>query len=252
MFSFERAEFLYEPYPIGLIKPIMEQDLYDALVDTFPPIELFKYKPKFGTKYTLSEKFSPDNYHKFVTTSQPWRDLHVWIKSEAFFRAVDGMLRAHYIDLGLRKAHFVSSSVWPWRLSEFAKGHWPRGHRLLRSRFEFSMLPADGGCVTPHTDTPRKVITLVVPMVKEGEWDPSYGGGTEVNRAASHRHAFNQLNEQVPFEEVETLNTFEFGPNQCVIFARSFNSLHCVRPITAKGSKAMRRSITINIEKQEF
>ena len=28
--------------------------------------------------------------------------------------------------------------------------------------------------------------------------------------------------------------------------------LHCVRPMTVTGSKAMRRSITINIEKQEY
>ena len=53
MFSFERAEFLSEPYAIGLIKPIMDQDLYDSLVDTFPSVELFEYKSKFGKKYTV-------------------------------------------------------------------------------------------------------------------------------------------------------------------------------------------------------
>ena len=52
--------------------------------------------------------------------------------------------------------------------------------------------------------------------------------------------------------EVETLNTFEFGPNQCIIFVRTFNSLHCVRPMTGKGSQAMRRSLTINIETQDL
>ncbi len=113
------------------------------------------------------------------------------------------------------------------------------------------MLPAEGGYVTPHTDTPRKIITLVVSMVKAGEWDPSFGGGTEVDRAKNHRHAFNRANRYIPFEEAEPLHTFEFNPNQCVIFIKTFNSLHCVRPMTGNGSTAMRRRLTINIEKQE-
>jgi hypothetical protein len=81
---------------------------------------------------------------------------------------------------------------------------------------------------------------------------PSYGGGTEVDRAKDHRYAYNWLNNQLPFEEVETLDTFEFGPNQCAIFVRTFNSLHCVRPLQGKGNKALRRSVTINIETQHL
>ena len=250
MFSFEGAEFRYEPYPIGVIKPVMEEDLYRALVDSFPPVELFEFKAKFGNKYTLSEKFNADNYHDYIAKTEPWRELHAWVKKEAFFRSVEEMLRANYIDLDLERAHFASSTVLALRLKELSKGRWPRGDLALRSRFEFSMLPADGGYVTPHTDTPRKVITLVVSMVNNGEWDPGFGGGTEVDRPKDYQHAFNWRNEQLSFEEIEPLHTFEFGPNQCVIFIKTFNSLQCVRPMTAAGSTAMRRTLTINIEKQ--
>lgn len=250
MFSFEGAEFRYEPYPIGLIKPIMEPALYDTLVDAFPPLELFEFFPGIGNKYSLSEKFNPGKYHDFVAKTPPWRELHAWLKSQDFFRSVDRMLRANYIDLGLGAAHFSDATVWGWRFGELARGRWPRGDRSFRARFEFSMLPADGGVVRPHTDAPRKIITLIVSMAKEGEWDPSHGGGTDVNRPKSHRHAYNQLNEKVPFEETERLHTFEFRPNQCVVFIKTFNSLHSVRPMTATGSKAMRRTLTINIERQ--
>ncbi len=252
MFSLEKAEFRYDPYPIGIVRPVMEPELYDALVESFPPVELFKYMPKFGHKYTLSEKFNPENYHKYIAEHRPWRELHAWIKSEAFFRTVDALLRAHNIDLGLETARFAGQGKWAWRLSELAKGRWPRGDAALRTRFEFSMLPAAGGNVPPHTDTPRKIITLVFSMVREGEWDPAFGGGTEVDRPRSGEHAFNWLNAQIPFEEAECLHTFEFGPNQCVIFVKTFNSLHCVRPMTGNGSDAMRRTLTINIERQDY
>ncbi len=251
MFSFEHVDFLYEPYPIGLIKPVMEDGLYEQLVERFPPADLFMFMPKFGNKYTLSEKFNPEKYHEYIKETPPWRELHAWIKSEDFFRTIVDMLYQHHIDMGMEKAHFAGKTVWPWRLGEIAKGRWPRGDQAFRTRFEFSMLPADGGYVTPHTDTPRKVITLVVSMVKNGDWDQALGGGTEVNRPKDPQRSFNYQNEQLDFDEIDRLHCFEFGPNQCVIFVKTFNSLHCVRPMKAKGSDAMRRTLTINIEKQE-
>jgi hypothetical protein len=33
-----------------------------------------------------------------------------------------------------------------------------------------------------------------------------------------------------------------------VMFIKTFNSWHSVRPMTGKGSEAMRRTLTINIE----
>ena len=165
MFTFENAEFRYEPYPIGVVAPIMASDLYEQLADNFPPIELFDYMPEVGHKYTLSEKFNSANYHDYIAKTPAWRELHAWIKSEAFFCSVIEMLRAHDIDLGLGKARFTGKGIWPWRLHELMKGRWPRDDLSFRTRFEFSMLPAEGGYVTPHTDTPRKIITLVVSMV---------------------------------------------------------------------------------------
>ena len=121
MFTFENAEFRYEAYPIGVIAPIMVGGLYEDLVDSFPPVELFDYMPKVGHKYTLSEKFKSSNYHDYIAKMPAWRELHAWIKSEAFFRAVVEMLCAHDIDLGLGKAKFAGKGIWPWRLQEMMK-----------------------------------------------------------------------------------------------------------------------------------
>jgi hypothetical protein len=110
------------------------------------------------------------------------------------------------------------------------------------------MLPAAGGSVIPHTDSPGKIVTLVVSMVGDDEWDPAFGGGTDVNRPKDVRLAYNELNRQAGFEDMEVLDTFEFTPNQGVIFVKTFNSWHSVRPMTGNGSGAMRKTLTINIE----
>ena len=95
------------------------------------------------------------------------------------------------------------------------------------------------------------MITLVAAIVEDGEWDPAHGGGTEVMKPKDPAKTYNFLNKQLEFDEVETLKTFDFNPNQVVLFVKTFNSLHCVRPMTGNGSQAMRRTLTINIEKQE-
>jgi hypothetical protein len=251
MFSFADAEFRYEPYPIGIMRPVMDQALYDELVRSYPPLDLFTHLTKVGHKYVLSEKFNAENYHRFIEETPIWRRLRDWIKSDAFIGAVDVMLRDNFIDVGLSRTDFstVKKLRRGWR--DVRRGHFPRIPPGLRARFEFSMLPADGGYILPHTDTPKKLITLIVSTLAEDEWDPAFGGGTEVNRPRDRRHAYNWLNANVPFEEAERLDTFEFAPNQCIVFVKTFNSLHCVRPMTGKGSTAMRRTLTINIEHDE-
>ena len=47
---------------------------------------------------------------------------------------------------------------------------------------------------------------------------------------------------------MEVLDTFDFTPNQAVVFVKTDNSWHCVRPMKGQGSDAMRKTLTINIE----
>ena len=56
------------------------------------------------------------------------------------------------------------------------------------------------------------------------------------------------MNGKAEFEDMEKLAVYEFEPNQCVLFVKTFNSWHCVRPMQGNGANAMRRSLTINIE----
>jgi hypothetical protein len=95
---------------------------------------------------------------------------------------------------------------------------------------------------------PRALSFPCCSIIDEGEWNPAFGGGTDVNRPKDVRLAYNELNRQARFEDMEVLDTFEFTPNQGVVFVKTFNSWHSVRPMTGNGSDAMRRTLTINIE----
>ena len=246
MFSYDHLQFRYEPFPIGIAKPALAEDLYRELVDRYPPQELFAYLPKVGHKYSLSEKYNGDAYRAFIKSSGPWRELHAWIKSDRFIPAVIDALKAHHIDLGQKPLSGAKRALKAVRNVARARRR-PLPPRLS-TRFEFSMLPADGGYIMPHTDSPSKIVTLIVSMARDGEWSPAFGGGTDVNRPKDMRLAFNRMNVQAGFEEMEVLDTFEFTPNQVVVFVKTFNSWHSVRPMTGTGSPLMRKTLTINIE----
>ena len=163
MFSYDHVAFRYDPFPIGLATPIMKPGLYEQMVSSFPPLEIFESfeeMGKKGRKYTLSEKENSKAYLDFVNSSPLWRDFYAWIKSKEFPYSVMEMLRQHDIDLGYRyvpPARRLSRQV-----KNLARGRHSPSYVPLKARFEFSALPADGGHLVPHTDAPTKIVTMIV------------------------------------------------------------------------------------------
>jgi len=246
-FLYDQLKFRYEPFPIGLAKPVMDQSTYRELVDSYPAIERFHYIPKLGKKYSLSERFNPREYQRLIKSQPVWREFHRWIKSDEFVAGVLNALKEQDLDLGYDPS--ASSGRRMIKLiKDTARGRTSARLARLRARFEFSMLPADGGHILPHTDAPSKIVTLIISMLNDDDWDPSFGGGTDVNRVKDSAHSFNWLNAQGRFADMEVLDTFEFTPNQAVVFVKTFNSWHSVRPMQGAGSTAMRKTLTINIE----
>lgn len=245
--SYDHLQLRYEPFPIGLAKPVLDPAAYETLVADYPPLELFQYMPKVGKKYSLSEKNNPDKYKAWIAEHPKWREFHDWVKSREFIAGVLAALKDRGVDLGLKPSVGFGKRLRKLAMN-LARGELSAGDPGLTARFEFSMLPADGGSVIPHTDSPGKVITLVVSMMKHGEWDPAFGGGTAINRPRDPRLYYNELNRQAGFDEMETLETFPFEPNQAVIFVKTFNSWHSVLPMQGGGSPTMRKTLTINIE----
>jgi hypothetical protein len=115
------------------------------------------------------------------------------------------------------------------------------------SRFEFSALPTNGGSQRPHTDSPRKVVTLVLSLMREGEWDASWGGGTSICTPKDPGLRSNYSNQYLDFEDVDVIDTFPFMPNACVMFVKTSVSWHCVTPIKSPGRTPIRKTVAISL-----
>jgi len=250
MLSFAHAKFYYEPYPIAVAQPIMPPETYQAMVEAFPPVELCRHRQRKGTdKYYLNETQTKQKYLEFVNGHEVWREFHRYVKSEAFLRSVMDLLRDHNVDLGFFRARPSLYRRCRTALGDVVKrGRWPEFPLGLYGRFEFSMMPADGGGILPHTDDPKKIVTIVLYMPEDGEWDRAWGGGLEVSRPKDPTQSFNFINRKLDYADVEEVRTFDYAPNLGIIFIKTFNSWHSVRPMQGAGAQALRKTLTINIE----
>jgi hypothetical protein len=246
MLQYDRIEFKYEPYPIGLARPVLDEDFYRALVESFPPIEIFEFKPEKGGKYSLSQVNNARQYRKFIRSSPPWQKFYEYIKSREFIEGALDMLKQHDIDLGLPSPPALAQAYLKARA--LTRGNPIPHFASLKARFEFSAMPSAGGNILPHTDHPKKIITMIIPMLRPGEWNDSWGGGTTVVWPIDERKIFNRMNSYLDFDQVKPLSTFPFEANQCLVFVKTNNSWHAVWPMTGSDPTVLRRTLTINIE----
>lgn len=246
MLQYENMRFEYEPFPIGVARPVFEPGLYKSMVESFPPIELFEYKADKGDKYSLSQVNNPGKYRRYVQSSPPWRAFHQFIRSGDFVSGALDMLKRHGFDLGLPIPGFAERLYLKARAIKRGNPvpHFP----TIKSRFEFSAMPITGGNILPHTDHPKKLITMVIPMLRENEWNTAWGGGTSMVWPKDKTKIFNRMNHYLGFDDVERRETFPFEPNQCLVFIKTNNSWHAVWPMTGNDPKILRKTLTINIE----
>ena len=99
MLNFDKLELRYRPFPIGLIRPAMAEDVYLECLREFPETEQFEYMDEIGHKYSLSEKNAPKNYQRLIESVPVWRSLHAWIKSRDFIESAFEALCANHVDL---------------------------------------------------------------------------------------------------------------------------------------------------------
>ena len=225
--SFDQIRFQYDPYPIGATKDILPQEVYDEFLNQWPPAELYSddLTSYGGIKLALSESQNSKQYFEWVNAHPIWRSFYDTVKGKELVHQILTVLSDHHVDLGLLK-----------------KRQW----EALSARFEFAMLPADGGGILPHTDAPGKLVTLVI-MMRDKDWDPAVGGESVVLKPKDMTKNFNHVNTYLSFDDVVPIRSSAFEANQGVLFVKTFNSLHAVYPMRGKGSKAMRKTLTLNI-----
>lgn len=223
MFKFDNVTVRTEPFTAFYIRDLLPPGFYEELADSFPPISLFSFRANLGNKYLLTES-AGNAYFDFIESAPPWRKFYERVKSDDFKREVLGFLNAHGVDSGNGES-----------VNDFI------------ARFEFSALPTNGGSQRPHTDNPEKLMTLVLCLMKEGEWNPRWGGGTSICRPKDETLHFNYANDYLNFADVEIVDAFPFEPNAGVMFVKTPVSWHCVAPLNLPPAPPLRKTVAVSL-----
>ena len=211
----EKLHMEYEPFPVGFFSPAIPGDIYKELESSWPDHSLFKSLPELGSKFALSGMDNANHWSKLIK-SDPWKSFHEYVSSDSFIGIVFKWLKKNSVDI------FVSEKI--------------------STRWEFSVLPGHGGHIKAHTDSPHKIVTLVLSF--SDDW-PVDVGGTEIFKVKRPADSFNFMNRQMPWKKIEFVRRMPFGSNLCTLFVKTHDSLHGVRPLNNPGK--MRKTIVINL-----
>ena len=252
MINLQNKVIEFDPFPHILIKNIFDQEFYNQLIANFPEHKyLKKYSSKRGNqkhlKYSLSSKNNTDDFKKFIKNNKVYNKLYNYIYSKEFLDTFLEYLKENHFNLGIVSKDFNIKKDIFTTIKSILKLLLNNKKSEISISFEFSSMPTDDGQLKPHTDSPKKFLSIVIPIIDKN-WDSRYNAGTNLLVPKNKKKTFNFLNESLEFDETEIKKTIEFNKNQMLILFKTYNSLHSVGPIK-KHESPFRNSLTINFEK---
>jgi hypothetical protein len=237
---------VYDPFCFFYIDDYLPSDLYRSLLESYPDESRYTYDPEGKMGFRSSE--DPEEVERFGTAHPEWQRL------VDFFCSDDFVYDARET---LSEALVNARGLWgrkPWYNCTRRKvpDNWLR-YQLqepVRTTYQFSLLPRDAA-IAPHTDAPRKLVSLLL-YFRGAEWEDAWGGGTEfcipLDPAKARKWG---PTDRIPFEEFKTIDTTEFRGNRLAGFVRSANSYHGVRPVACPPGMA-RKALLINIKRLKW
>lgn len=241
--SLADASFSYRPYPIAEIKNVFRAGSFAAMRRDFPDVTYARSFTNSAYKRSISMRTDKAMFQRLIRKVPIWTELAEHIKTPEFIRSVMDMLEANMVDIGVTKVRPIKYGSPLNRLRRPLARLLKRNY--LAARMEFSAMPSDGGHITPHTDMPSKIMTIVINI--DGHED-GFIGGTSIIEPKDERKIHNPSNEFLGFDDVIELRRVDFKRNCGLFFIRTDTSWHCVFPISGPDG-GFRRSININIEK---
>ena len=67
------------------------------------------------------------------------------------------------------------------------------------------MISTNGGFIKPHTDGADKLISFVIPIIKNNDFKNIPNSGTDILRPTEDKYKYNFFNTTVPFESTEVV-----------------------------------------------
>jgi hypothetical protein len=214
-YKFANAPLSGFPYPHFYIRDVFPADFYERLQANIPdpslmiPIE--EARPVKGYKERFVLEIGTPKHQELLPADkrQFWREFSQWLCSGRF-------------------ANIALSKFQPFIQQRFRNGPMPQMHNealLVEDITKYSL--------GPHTDAPRKVITMLFYLPKDTS-QSHLGTSIYLPKDGSFTCPGGP---HYGFEKFVRLHTMPFLPNSLFVFVKTDNSFHGVEPVTDADTK---------------
>jgi hypothetical protein len=214
-YKFANAPINYFPYPHFYIQDVFPQDFYDRLQQALPdpslmvPIEKARSLKGYEQRFVL--EISVPEYRDTLPPEKRdfWAELAGWMCSGRFAQLALQKFQPFVQQRfkGSPQADFYNEAMLVEDVTKYALG--------------------------PHTDSPKKVITMLFYLPKDLSQSHM---GTSIY--LPNDPAFRcQGGPHYKFDGFKRLHTMPFVPNSLFVFFKTDNSFHGVEPVTDPNTK---------------
>ena len=246
LLSRRRLNATRQPFCFFSVDDYLPSDLYERLRASFPDESNYRFNSEGKMGFRSSEE--PGAIGRWCEAHPDWRDLVAFFGSDAFLADLRRVFAGPLVQARGWAGHR------PWLN---ATGRRPPQNPLryalqepVLTTFQFSMLPRDA-VVVPHSDAPRKLVSLLL-YFRDPDWQDAWGGGTEFYAPLDPARARGWgATDRIPFEEFKTIGTTGFQPNRLAGFVRCANSYHGVPPLACPPGRT-RKALLINVKRVKW
>jgi len=240
------ARIRTDPFCFFQVDDYLPPDLYRALLESYPDDSNYRFNSEGKMGFRSSE--DPEAIGAYCDAHPEWRRLIDFFGSDAFLAD----LRATFTKPLAQARGLAGRRPWLNCTSRKAPDN-PLRYQLqepVKTTFQFSMLPRDA-VVVPHSDAPRKLVSLLL-YFRDPDWQDAWGGGTEFYAPLDPERARRWgATDRIPFEQFKTIGSTGFAGNRLAGFVRCASSYHGVPPLACPPGRT-RKALLINVKRVKW
>jgi hypothetical protein len=240
------AEIRTDPFCFFQVDDYLPADLYRALFESYPDDSNYRFNSEGKMGFRSSE--DPEAIDAYCDAHPEWRRLIDFFGSDGFLTD----LRATFANPLAEARGWAGHRPWLNCTNRKAPDN-PLRYQLqepVKTTFQFSMLPRDA-VVVPHSDAPRKLVSLLL-YFRDPDWQDAWGGGTEFYVPLDPERARGWgATDRIPFEQFKTIGSTGFIGNRLAGFVRCASSFHGVPPLACPPGRT-RKALLINVKRVKW
>tara|TARA_B110000114_G_C15091731_1_gene398968 strand:+ start:2916 stop:3674 length:759 start_codon:yes stop_codon:yes gene_type:complete len=218
----KKLEFL-DRFSLFEVPNFLEEVIYKDLNATYPDASLFSAHNDFA-KSLMDDN---DNFANFLEKNDKWKIFIEKLNTKLFAEDL--------IKLFNLKNVYFSKNNWKKNIPNFKK---------VKLSFCFN-ISEEGGYSLPHTDSTRKLVSMVLFFV-DNAWSEKNGGQVKLYKPKNLINENNWRNHRIDKENLEVIKTIAASPNKIYGFKKTKNSYHSVEPVRVID-RLCRKVLMINL-----